>query len=301
MDLHQAFTELGLTPHATPAQAKTAYRTLAMRWHPDVNTSPDADARMKAINVAYETVTAHLKLCAQVAASPKPRPAASRPDRAGVSATSGFSEFDWKTGFTSATGTGSRHQKAVQRSVNVSLFEAAFGCVKRIKGSEADAWTLYVRIHAGTCDGAEVAPGDISIYAPVHALPRVFKLSVQIDKHPIFTLDNDRLSVSVPMSIWRWALGGEIAVPTLDGSTRVCLPPRAGVVMVKNQGWPRFKQPQLRHPLFVMPKRVYPQSLSEDDQRLLQALDTGTRLPEVDGWKESLRTWQASYAAQNQL
>jgi DnaJ-class molecular chaperone len=302
MDLHQAFTELGLTPHATPAQAKTAYRTLAMRWHPDVNRSPEATARMKNINVAYEAVTAYMALHEPVAAGAHSRPAAQRPAAAagtGTGARPGFSEFDWRAGFTAAAG--SRQEKPVQRSVQVSLFEAAFGCVKRVRGSASDAWTLYVRIHAGTCDGAEVAQADIRIYAAVHALPRAFTLSVQIDKHPLFQLDQDRLSVSVPMSIWRWAMGGEIIVPTLDGSARVSLPPRANAVMLKNLGWPRFKQPQLRQPLFVVPKRIYPHSLSDGDRRLLQALDAGARLPEVEGWRHSLRAWTESSSAQGQV
>ena len=63
----------------------------------------------------------------------------------------------------------------MQHTVQVSLLEAVFGCVKCIRGSATDAWSLYVRIHAGTGDGVEVAPGDIRIYAAVHALPRAFK------------------------------------------------------------------------------------------------------------------------------
>jgi curved DNA-binding protein len=319
MDLTHAFAELGLALHATPAQAKTAYRSLAMRWHPDVNSDPEATTRMKTINVAYEAVTTHLALRARSAAA-TPRPAAAHaaagaasgakastgrdtgPSNASASSSSrasGFSEFDWRAGFTAAAG--SRHEKPVQRTVQHSLFEAAFGCVKRIKGSANDAWTLYVRIHAGTCEGTEIAPGDIRIYASVHALPRAFKLSVQIDKHPLFQLNQDRLSVSVPMSIWRWTLGGEFTVPTLDGTTRVHLPPRAGAVLVKGQGWPHLRQPQLRQPLFVMPKRVYPHSLSEDDQRLLQALDAGARLAEVQGWQHSLQAWAESYFAQGHV
>jgi curved DNA-binding protein len=316
MDIYHAFSELGLALHATPAQAKTAYRTLAMRWHPDVNDSPEATARMKNINVAYEAVTAYMALREPVAAGAHSRPAAQRPAAAAGTGTgtgtdtdtdtdtdtgarSGFSEFDWRAGFTAAAG--SRQEKPVQRSVQVSLFEAAFGCVKRVRGSASDAWTLYVRIHAGTCDGAEVAQADIRIYASVHALPRAFTLSVQIDKHPLFQLDQDRLSVSVPMSIWRWAMGGEITVPTLDGNARVSLPPRANAVMLKNLGWPRFKQPQLRQPLFVVPKRIYPHSLSDGDRRLLQALDAGARLPEVEGWRHSLRAWTESSSAQGQV
>lgn len=292
MDHSQAFEVLGLAKQATRAEAKAAYRALAMRWHPDVNSSPDADARMKTINRAYESVLAHLVLQEQTTA-------ATQPQASGVTNTmAGFSEFDWRAGFASARGAGNPREAPVQRTVQVSLLEAAFGCVKRVRGSTTDDRTLYVRIHPGTCNGTEVAQADIRVLVPTHAMPRPFKLSVQIAKHPLFTLEHDHLAVCLPMSVWRWTLGGAFTVPTLDGTAHINLPPRSSGLMLPNQGWPQFKQPQLRRPLFVSPKRVYPHDLSAQDRRLLQALDAGTRLAEVDGWKHSVRAWAESDYAQ---
>jgi hypothetical protein len=79
------------------------------------------------------------------------------------------------------------------------------------------------------------------------------------------------------------------------------LPPRASAVLLKNQGWPQLKDAQQRLPLFVMPKRVYPASLGDEDRRLLQALDAAARLPEVEGWMHSVQAWTESYAAQGQV
>lgn len=304
MDIHHAFAELGLKFQTTAAEAKSAYRSLAMRWHPDVSASPDADARMKTINVAYAVVTRYLDLRDQSASPSQAKPASAHcADRPGARAAAGFSEFDWQSGFASrAKASAPLRERLVQRTVQVSLFEAAFGCVKRVRGmvagagkTEGLAWSVDVHIHAGTLDGADIAPADIRVCCSAHALPRAFKLSVQIEKHPLFKLDRDRLSVSVPMSVWRWALGGAVTVPTLDGTARVSLAPRSGVVLVPNQGWPLARQPQQRHPLLVLPQRVFPQSLSDEDRRLLRALDAGAHLPEVDGWRHSVRAWtQAS-------
>ena len=41
VDFHQI---LGLTPDASAAEIKRAYKRLAMRWHPDRNPDPRADA-----------------------------------------------------------------------------------------------------------------------------------------------------------------------------------------------------------------------------------------------------------------
>lgn len=48
---------LGLTPRATAAEIKSAYRKLARKYHPDVSASPDANARFVQINQAYEILS----------------------------------------------------------------------------------------------------------------------------------------------------------------------------------------------------------------------------------------------------
>ena len=48
---------LGLTPRATSAEIKSAYRRLARKYHPDVSASPDANARFVQINQAYEVLS----------------------------------------------------------------------------------------------------------------------------------------------------------------------------------------------------------------------------------------------------
>jgi len=58
---------LQLQPNATADEIQHAYRALAMRYHPDRNSSPDAATKMAAINEAYETLRDGNR--------PKPRPA----------------------------------------------------------------------------------------------------------------------------------------------------------------------------------------------------------------------------------
>lgn len=47
---------LGVPHDATHEQIKRAFRKLAMKWHPDRNRAPDAEARFKEINAAYEAL-----------------------------------------------------------------------------------------------------------------------------------------------------------------------------------------------------------------------------------------------------
>ncbi len=48
---------LGLERGASDEEIKRSFRKLAQQWHPDVSTDPDADARFKEINEAYQVLS----------------------------------------------------------------------------------------------------------------------------------------------------------------------------------------------------------------------------------------------------
>jgi molecular chaperone DnaJ len=52
---------LGLERNATPEQIKQAYRQLALKWHPDRNTAPDATDSFKEIAEAYAVLSDQTK------------------------------------------------------------------------------------------------------------------------------------------------------------------------------------------------------------------------------------------------
>jgi molecular chaperone DnaJ len=69
---------LGVARTATEAQIKKAYRKLAMEYHPDRNSSPDAEAKFKEITEAYEVLR-----------DPQKRAAYDRYGKAGVAGAGG--------------------------------------------------------------------------------------------------------------------------------------------------------------------------------------------------------------------
>ncbi len=50
------YVTLGIPPTASLREVERAYRRLAFQYHPDVSAAPDAEKRMRAINVAYRTL-----------------------------------------------------------------------------------------------------------------------------------------------------------------------------------------------------------------------------------------------------
>ncbi len=47
---------LGVDRHAPPEEIKKAYRALSLKWHPDRNNSPEAQAKFQEINQAHEVL-----------------------------------------------------------------------------------------------------------------------------------------------------------------------------------------------------------------------------------------------------
>ncbi|MYM37153.1 DnaJ domain-containing protein [Duganella sp. FT50W] len=55
------YNTLGIAPNASEDDIKKVYRSLAMRFHPDRNPEPGADARFKAVTKAYEILSDPVK------------------------------------------------------------------------------------------------------------------------------------------------------------------------------------------------------------------------------------------------
>ena len=51
------YAVLGLAPDATLAEIKRAFRQKASSYHPDRNTAPDAPARFRAVQTAWEVLS----------------------------------------------------------------------------------------------------------------------------------------------------------------------------------------------------------------------------------------------------
>jgi molecular chaperone DnaJ len=157
--------------------------------------------------------------------------------------------------------------------------------------------TLSVKIPAGVDEGDRVRlsgegepgvnggpPGDL--YVQVHIKP-----------HAVFQRDHDDLHCEMPVSITTAALGGEIEIPTLDGSARIRVPAETQsgkTFRLKNKGI-RGVRSQVPGDLFCHVVVETPVSLTERQRQLLREFDaitqedTGRHNPRAKGWLDKVK------------
>lgn len=147
---------LGLSRGASDEDIKRAFRRLAQQWHPDVNTSPEADVRFKELNEAY-----------QVLSDPARRQAYDLFGRAGAgTGAEGFGPFGGFQGFgdlfDAFFGAGQGGPGGVRRGrppAGTDLrYDLRLTFAETISGAEKEI-QFSALSRCETCDGSGAAPG----------------------------------------------------------------------------------------------------------------------------------------------
>jgi DnaJ-class molecular chaperone len=93
----------------------------------------------------------------------------------------------------------------------------------------------------------------------------------KVGEHPFFTRKGDNLYCTVPITVPEAALGAKIAVPTIDGSTVMRIPPstQSGQKFrLRERGAPSLRG-NARGDQFVEVKIVLPGVISEETKKIL--------------------------------
>lgn len=233
---------LELSPQTrTVDEVKKAYRSLARKYHPDMNPG-DAKAleRFREVTAAYDYITDNYdgnltQEKTQEAPNPFVNPSAAAksnppppPKRQGQASNA------------------SLHLKY---SLSVSLEEAANGATKTIHYARIDfhqqkeVVKLAVKVPAGIKEGQKLRikgegsrngkdlPGDLYVF-------------INIEPHPVFTKDGRNIKMDLPITLKESIFGCEKTVPTLYGIAKVTLAPNTTtgkVLRLKNRGYPRVE------------------------------------------------------------
>ena len=272
---------LGVPEDATKEQVKAVYRRLALRYHPDRNKNPAAQEKFKEISQAYAEACAALQNRESVteeeaseqnfsvSIADREEPFHKQPFREEPVHEEPFREelfreepvLDLRDGRRILT-VEERPKGNLKFTLEVSLREVATGARKTIfatrrsvcqfchginlkstckyckgKGVTEKVDTLSFTIPAGVEEGMQFRLAEENLGEDVF-------VEIVMRPHQLFHRMVDDIYCEVPVSITKLRRGGEISIPTLDGSTaRLRIPPRTrkGTIFVlQGRGLPKW-------------------------------------------------------------
>jgi curved DNA-binding protein len=299
MDYKDYYKILGVDRKASADEIRSAYRKLAMQYHPDRNPGDKkAEDKFKDCNEAYQVLSDEQKRARydQLGSSYSDWQKRGAPgnfnwgDYAAQQGQQGtqvnldelfgngaFSDF-FRSIFGGSgagmPGMGNARSQArmapqYQQTVPISLKEAFTGTTRQL---QAGKQVKEISLPAGARTGTKIR---VNGAGPLdsNGQPSDIYLLVEVAEDPAFERKGNDLHTQAKIDVFTALLGGETGVETLSGKVVLTIPPGTQpeqVFRLAGRGMPHLKNPQARGDLFVLIKVQVPRQLSEKQKKLLE-------------------------------
>jgi curved DNA-binding protein len=309
MDYKDYYKILGVERNATEAEIKSAFRKLALQYHPDRNPgNKESEEKFKEINEAYEVLSDSEKR----ARYEQLGDSYSRWQQRGGPGNFNWNEWtnapgggvQWEVGdlndlfgggggfsdfFQSifggmrgegapgggAPGTRQRARQSrplpYQQNVQISLEEAYRGAERLVS---VNGRRLTMKIPAGARTGTKVRMAGGGPAGP-NGQPTDLYLVIEVAPDPRFERKGDDLTTEVTIDLFTAILGGETRVPTPEGTVLLTVP--AGTqpgqsFRLSGRGMPHLREPNVRGDLYARIKVQIPRNLTPEQRKLFEQL-----------------------------
>lgn len=298
MDYKDYYKTLGVERKASTDEIRTAYRKLAMKYHPDKNPGDKkAEDKFKEINEAYQVLSdeqkrAHYDRLGSAYSNYRStggRPGDFRWDdwyQQGAGQRGGnvnmddlfgnsgginsFSDF-FRTIFGEAMRSQGRGNPFAQESpgyeqeASISFQEAFEGATRQLQ--KPDGKKLTVRIPPGVKTGSKVrvagaGPDGTDLY-----------LLINVEEDARFERDGNNLTTTSTVDVFTLILGGDAEVETPTGKVKLGIPPGTQpeqVFRLAGRGMPSVKDATVKGDLYVKIKVQIPKYLSSKQRELIE-------------------------------
>ncbi len=278
------YNVLGVTKSATAQEIKTAYRKLALEFHPDRNKTKEADAKFKEVTKAYEVLSNDdkRKTYDQVGHAGFEQGGFggaqggggqqggqygpfsytySQGGNAGGFDFGGYSDpFEiFEQFFGGQSPFGQRQQRRPSYSIKISFDEGIHGTEKQVS---IDGKSQKIKIPAGVDRGQRMRFGDYDVV-------------VDVGHSNKFAREGYNIVSEKEISFPKAALGGEMPIETVDGEVKIRIP--AGtqpetVIRLAGRGVKHI-QGSGKGDHYVRIKITVPKKLNRQQKELLEELE----------------------------
>jgi curved DNA-binding protein len=270
------YSTLGLNKGATSEDIKKAYRSMAMKHHPDRGGD---EKKFKEISAAYEILSdPQKKQMYDMGVDPNNQ------YQGGGFHQQGPFEFHFGTGnFEDIFGNFGfgqrpmRRNKSINVNVQLTLEEVLTG--KNIDAEIAvpggNKKVINISIPAGIEDGQQIRYAGMGDNSITGIKPGDLIVNVRILPHRIFKREGDSLIIEKNISVWDALLGSGLEIETLDSKTlQIMIPPGTQpetVLSCRSEGLPNIRN-RSRGNLLIKIKVVIPKNLNNDQIKKIEEL-----------------------------
>lgn len=274
------YATLGLKRGATDAEIKKAYRSMAMKHHPDRGGD---EKKFKEVSQAYEFLSdPEKRRIIDMGGDPNAQPGMGGYNQGPFEFHFGSGNFEdifGNFGF----GFGQRQMrknKSLVVTVEVTLEEVLTGkdlsAELGVPGGKRKMVTIH--IPAGIESGQQIRYEGMGDQSIPDLRPGDLMVNVVVRPHPVFRREGSNIIVDQEISVWDALLGKSISIKTLDNKTLdINIPPGTQpetVLSCRGEGIPN-QRTRARGNLFVKIKISIPRNLTTDQQELIKKIKNG--------------------------
>ncbi|NWF71013.1 MAG: J domain-containing protein [Chloroflexi bacterium] len=276
---------LGVRRDASEKEIKQAFRRLAKKYHPDANPNPQAEARFKEINEAYEVLSDTDKRAKYDRFGPDFARMQDMPntytytqnDMGGDFGSlfetlfGGFGGFGGETRRGAGGVRGRIKGEDIEQPVRITLREAYEGTTRLISKGERK---IKVNIPAGATEDTKVRVAGEGAPGFGGGAAGDLYLIVEIEPDEHFKRQGNDLTTEVRVDMFTAILGGEVEVPTLARPVKLKIP--AGTqsgkkFRISGKGMPGMRG-ESSGDLYARILITVPQHLNAEQRALLERL-----------------------------
>ena len=252
MEYKDYYKVLGVRKDAKADEIKKAFRKLARKYHPDINTGAKAEAKFKDVNEAYEVLKDPERRAAydQLGQMPPQGEGGFRPPpgwdsgfsfaEGGAGNTADYSDFFetlFRGGRSAPGGMGMAQGADTHGRIEITVEDAYLGATRQLSlrspvvGPDGNVTlrdrTITVVIPKGIAEGQHIRLAGHGDPGFGQGTAGDLFLEVIFAAHPVFRPDGKDPHLDLPITPWEAALGGHVVMPTPDGKVDLRIPANA--------------------------------------------------------------------------